>query len=113
MSHTRNLQNPSESNWPDDGSTGTEPCCLLYFSKLYVSVAFQRNMSNNRTQNKALQTTWQQALPEFCLLLFFMNVLPFKIFGSEFNAFQNNIITNLKLCFTNSAMLLRQFRNIS
>jgi hypothetical protein len=27
-------------------------------------------LSNNRTQDKVLQTKWQQALPEFSLLLF-------------------------------------------
>jgi hypothetical protein len=40
---TRNVQSPTESDWPDDGSVGTETCCLFYFNKLYVSVVFRRS----------------------------------------------------------------------
>jgi hypothetical protein len=42
--HTLNVRRPSGLNWPDDGSIGTETCCLLYFNKLYVSVVFRRNI---------------------------------------------------------------------
>jgi hypothetical protein len=38
--YENSVQSPSESNWLDDGSIGTETCCLLYFNKLYVSVVF-------------------------------------------------------------------------
>jgi hypothetical protein len=34
----------SQSNWPDDGSTGTEACCLLYCNKRYVSVVLLRKV---------------------------------------------------------------------
>jgi hypothetical protein len=33
------------SNWPDDGSTGTETCRFLYFNKLYVSAVFGRDVT--------------------------------------------------------------------
>jgi hypothetical protein len=46
------------------------------------------------TQNKVFQTTWQQALPEFSLLLFFYECGFFLTFFAEFNAFQNTVITN-------------------
>jgi hypothetical protein len=41
--HTLNVRSLNESNWPDNGSTGAETCCLLYFNKLYVSVVFPKN----------------------------------------------------------------------